>query len=110
MSIGILPDAQTPTLLSRNYRSLPRHELISVRMSSWIQAALLNEFYARKYKGKLIVRFDDTNPSKEKEEFEHAILEDLATLGVKPDKITHTSDSFPKIIEYAKQLISQGDA
>ena len=51
------------------------------------------------YLGRLIVRFDDTNPSKEKEEYADNIIQDLATLGVKPDIVTHTSDSFAKCEE-----------
>ena len=49
--------------------------------------------------GRLIIRFDDTNPSKEKEEYAENIIQDLATLGVKPDIVTHTSDSFAKCEE-----------
>ena len=52
--------------------------------------------------GRLIVRFDDTNPSKEKEEYADNILLDLATLGVKPDTVTHTSDSFAKCEEVTR--------
>ena len=47
----------------------------------------------------MIIRFDDTNPSKEKEEYAENIIQDLATLGVKPDIVTHTSDSFAKCEE-----------
>ncbi|OQS07909.1 glutamyl-tRNA synthetase [Thraustotheca clavata] len=74
-----------------------------------IKAALLNDYYARTYQGKLIVRFDDTNPSKEKDEFEQAILRDLARLNIVGDQVTYTSDSFPRIADYARQLIREGN-
>ena len=60
------------------------------------KAVLLNEYYARRYKGKLLLRFDDTNPDKEKGEFEDNIRADLAALGVKPDIQSHSSDHFEK--------------
>ncbi len=56
------------------------------------------------------MRFDDTNPAKEKTEFEDAILADLERLGVRPDAVTHTSDNFAYILGKARQLIAQGDA
>src|ERR1700722_483170 len=61
------------------------------------KAAMLNQYFAQKYAGKLIVRFDDTNPTKEKEEFEKSIVEDLALLGVHGDILSHTSDYFGQI-------------
>ena len=72
------------------------------------KAVLMNEYYARRYQGRLIVRFDDTNPSKEKEEFQSSILEDLHALGVSPDVVTYTSDYFPTIQSYALFLINNG--
>ena len=71
------------------------------------KAVLLNDYYARRYKGRLIVRFDDTNPSKEKEEYQEAIVEDLAKLGVKPHVVSYTSDYFPTIQQAAIELIQQ---
>jgi len=62
------------------------------------EAALMNQFSREKYKGKLLVRFDDTNPSKEKEEFVESIMADLKTLGVVPEAVTHTSDYFDEML------------
>jgi tRNA synthetases class I (E and Q), catalytic domain len=72
------------------------------------KAVLLNDYYARRYKGRLIVRFDDTNPSKEKEEYQLSIVQDLAALEVKPDLVSYTSDYFGAIYECAQQLINDG--
>ena len=74
------------------------------------KAAMLNMHFAREYKGKLIVRFDDTNPTNEKMEFEQTIKEELSLLGIKPDHMSHTSDHFDKIYELAISLIKMGKA
>merc|ERR1719440_2607475 len=74
------------------------------------KAAMLNNHYARHFKGKLILRFDDTNPSKEKMEFEESIISDLKTLNIFPDKVSHTSDYFDKLQGLMEQVIKNGDA
>lgn len=74
------------------------------------KAVLLNDYFARQYGGKLIVRFDDTNPSKENCEYEQCILEDLELLGVKGDMMTRTSDHFDTCEEFARMMIREGTA
>lgn len=74
------------------------------------KAALLNQHYQVSFKGKLIMRFDDTNPEKEKEDFEKVILEDVAMLQIKPDQFTYTSDHFPTIQRLAEKLLQEGKA
>lgn len=74
------------------------------------KAAVLNEYFAHAYKGKLIIRFDDTNPSKEKDEFQQSIIEDLKLLGVVGDLVSHSSDYFVQMYDLAVKLIKQGDA
>lgn len=75
-----------------------------------VKAAMLNAYYAKKYNGKLLLRFDDTNPSKEKEEFEESIIRDLDRLGIHADVCSHTSDHFATILDYARKMIRDGNA
>ncbi|EEP82642.1 glutamyl-tRNA synthetase [Uncinocarpus reesii 1704] len=75
------------------------------------KAALLNDYFAHEqYKGTLICRFDDTNPTKENQEFEDAIKHDLSLLGITPDKISFSSDYFQEMYEYCIQIIKDGKA
>jgi glutamyl-tRNA synthetase len=74
------------------------------------KAVIIDEEYARMYNGKLILRFDDTNPMNEKLEYYEAIKNDLEWLGVKPDIIKNTSDDIHIIHEYGKKLTRNGDA
>lgn len=74
------------------------------------KAALLNQYFAQKYQGRLIIRFDDTNPSKEKDEYVESILQDLATLGVNGDIVTYTSDYFPQLMQMCEKVIKEGKA
>lgn len=75
------------------------------------KAALLNDYFAHEmYNGTLLCRFDDTNPSKEKEEFQHAIVQDLALMGIYPDRTSHTSDYFQQLYDACVTLIKAGKA
>lgn len=75
------------------------------------KAALLNDYFAHKQPGgTLICRFDDTNPSKEKSEFQDSILHDLNLLGVSPDKISYSSDYFQIMYDLCVKLISDNNA
>jgi glutamyl-tRNA synthetase len=75
------------------------------------KAIVLNEYFAHRLPGgRLICRFDDTNPSKESMEFHNAILHDLKLLEVVPDKVSYSSDYFQDMYEYALQLIKDGNA
>lgn len=74
------------------------------------KAAIIDEEYARMYGGKLILRFDDTNPLKEKLEYYGAIAEGLEWLGVKPDIVKNTSDDISLLHDYGKKLVESGGA
>ena len=69
-----------------------------------------NWYYARKYKGKVILRFDDTNPKKEKIEYYNAIKEGIKWLGLDWDIEHHMSDDMEKYYSYAEKLIRKGKA
>ncbi|CAB4314765.1 unnamed protein product [Prunus armeniaca] len=74
------------------------------------KAALLNQYFAQRYQGQLIVRFDDTNPAKESNEFVDNLLKDIETLGIKYETVTYASDYFPLLMEMVENLICQGKA
>ena len=74
------------------------------------KAAIIDEEYARMYEGKLILRFDDTNPLKEKLEYYEAIAEGLEWLGVKPDLVKNTSDDIALLHDYGRKLVESGGA
>ncbi|XP_052567493.1 bifunctional glutamate/proline--tRNA ligase, partial [Culex pipiens pallens] len=74
------------------------------------KAALLNQYYQQAFQGKLIMRFDDTNPAKENVHFEKVILEDLELLQIKPDLFTHTSQYFDLMLDYCERLMKEGKA
>ncbi len=74
------------------------------------KAAIIDEEYAKMYNGKLILRFDDTNPLKEKLEYYDAIKDGMEWLGVKPHLVKNTSDDIELIYKYGKQMLEIGAA
>ncbi len=74
------------------------------------KAILINYVIAKRYEGQMILRIDNTNPNKETQEYDDAIIEDIKRLGIVPDRITKSSDYFDKLIEIADQLITNGQA
>ena len=75
------------------------------------KAIWINYMTAKKYGGAFNLRYDDTNPEKEDDEYVKAIYEDLLWLGAEPDGgIFYGSDYFPKCYEFAVSLIKKGKA
>lgn len=75
------------------------------------KAILLNYNISREYNGKFNLRFDDTNPEKETDEFVQAIIEDVKWLGADwEDRLFFASDYFDQMFDYALQLIKIGKA
>ena len=74
------------------------------------KAIYINYTAAKKYGGLFNLRYDDTNPSKEDDEYVVSIREDLEWLGAHPDAVFYGSDYFEKCYEFAVQLIRAGKA
>lgn len=75
------------------------------------KAICINFGIAEEFGGTCFLRFDDTNPVKEDEEYVEAIKTDVRWLGFDwEDRLGHASDFFPKLFEYAIDLIEQGKA
>lgn len=75
------------------------------------KAIWINSTIAKKYGGKFNLRYDDTNPVKEDNEYVESIYEDLMWLGAEPTGgVFYGSDYFDKCYEYAVKLIKDGKA
>lgn len=75
------------------------------------KSILLNYGLARKYHGHFNLRFDDTNPTKEKTEFVESIIRDVEWLGAKYDgEVRFASNYFQEMYEAAIKLIKKGKA
>jgi glutaminyl-tRNA synthetase len=75
------------------------------------KAVMISWRVTQKYNGKFNLRFDDTNPTKEEQEYIDAIIEDLRWLGVDwEDRLFYASDYFGQLYEWAIQLIKDGKA
>lgn len=75
------------------------------------KAIMINVEAAKKYGGLFNLRYDDTNPAKEDNEYVESIYEDLCWLGAKPTGgIFYGSDYFDKCYEFAVKLIKDGKA
>ncbi|VDK51264.1 unnamed protein product, partial [Cylicostephanus goldi] len=74
------------------------------------KAININFGYAKAHNGLCNLRFDDTNPEKEEEKFFTAIEDMVHWLGYTPARITHSSDNFQQLYEWAVELIKKGHA
>jgi glutaminyl-tRNA synthetase len=72
------------------------------------KSIVLNFGLALKYGGKTNLRFDDTNPVKEDQEYVDSIKEDIRWLGFEWEKELYASDYFEQLYQYAEELIQKG--
>ena len=75
------------------------------------KSIILNSGLAKEYGGKFNLRFDDTNPTKEKSEFVESIKRDVEWLGAEwEDRLFFASNYFDQMYEYAVRLVKKGKA
>ena len=75
-----------------------------------VKAFMIDYLIAKENGGELVLRFDDTNPTKEETEFVEAIEEDARWLGIEWVKVTFASDYFDLLYEWAQKLVLEGKA
>src|SRR5215510_11179921 len=73
-----------------------------------VKAFMIDYLIAKENNGEVILRFDDTNPTKEETEYVDAIMEDARWLGIEWVKVTYASDYFDLLYEWAVQLVKKG--
>ncbi|MCC6261544.1 MAG: glutamine--tRNA ligase/YqeY domain fusion protein [Anaerolineales bacterium] len=75
-----------------------------------VKAFMIDYLVAKENGGELVLRFDDTNPTKEETEFVEAIEDDARWLGIEWSKVTFASDYFDLLYEWAQKLVLAGKA
>ena len=74
------------------------------------KAIAINFGFAKQHGGDCYLRFDDTNPKGEEEQYFVAIEEMVTWLGFKPKRITHSSDNFDRLYTLAEALVERNRA
>lgn len=74
------------------------------------KSALLNFLYAKKYKGKFILRFEDSNPELAKKEYYEALLDGLKWVGIKWDKLDYLSNHILQYYKIIEKFLTDGSA
>jgi glutamyl-tRNA synthetase len=74
------------------------------------RTALFNYLYAKKYGGKIILRFEDTDKARSKKEFEQNMFEGFSWLGINYDAIFHQSERVLVYRKYLEKMLSDGTA
>ena len=73
-----------------------------------VKAFMIDYLVAKENQGELILRFDDTNPTKEETEYVDAIEDDARWLGIQWVRVTYASDYFGLLYEWAVKLVKKG--
>ncbi|MGM5481720.1 MAG: glutamate--tRNA ligase [Nanobdellota archaeon] len=101
-----LPNAEIGKVITRIPPEPSKYNHLGHAMSF-----LLNYLYGKKYDGKIVLRFDDTNPEKSTSEYVDAVFEDVVYfMQLKPDTTVYASEHMDKYLDYAQRLIDSGDA
>jgi glutamyl-tRNA synthetase len=81
-----------------------------LNVSHLLRAVMLSYIYSKKYKGRFLVRFEDTDASRIKKPYFGMIRQDLEMAGVKPRRFSNTSDYMREFYKNAVVLIGKGKA
>ncbi len=103
-------DLKLPKLAGRAFKSRFPPEPNGYLHIGHAKSICLNFGLAKRYAGTCNLRFDDTNPSKEEQEYVDSIQEDVRWLGFQWDELHYASDYFDQLFDWAVQLIESGKA
>lgn len=103
-------DLQSPKLVGKTFISRFPPEPNGYLHIGHAKSICLNFGLAKSYGGRCNLRFDDTNPSKEEQEYVDSIQNDVRWLGFEWDELHYASDYFEQLYDWAVQLIKAGKA